>query len=186
MGDFFLSADKWLFYAINRGWSNPITDFLMPVITNIKSWLPVIVAALAYAFYKDKRKAVILIFAMAIMIAISDQTSSNLVKGLVGRLRPCRELGGVHLLTGCGPGKSFPSSHAANCFAAATLLTYFYRKQRVTFYSIASLIALSRVFVGVHYPFDIICGAFLGTALALGFIYVLKKIGGRWPGLDVN
>jgi undecaprenyl-diphosphatase len=83
-------------------------------------------------------------------------------------------------LVGCGPGKSFPSSHATNNFALATILTYYFRKYRYWFYSIAALVAFSRVYVGVHYPIDISAGAILGTSVGLLFTLIATKIDKKW------
>jgi undecaprenyl-diphosphatase len=67
----------------------------------------------------------------------------------------------------CGAGKSFPSSHASNNFFAATALSSYFPRGKYFFYTIATLIALSRVFVGVHYPIDITTGAILGTMIGI-------------------
>jgi undecaprenyl-diphosphatase len=82
----------------------------------------------------------------------------------------------INLLVSCGTGKSFPSSHAANNFFAAFILSFFYKKNPWVFYTTASLIAISRVVVGVHYPFDVIGGAIIGTAIALLLRLILVEL----------
>jgi undecaprenyl-diphosphatase len=100
----------------------------------------------------------------------------NELKGLIGRLRPCHTLGDINLLVKCGSGKAFPSLHSANSFALAFILTRFFRQNAWIFYTLASLIALSRVIVGVHYPLDILGGAILGTLIAFFVTYMFKSV----------
>jgi undecaprenyl-diphosphatase len=91
----------------------------------------------------------------------------------------------VHLLVHCGGGKSFPSSHAANNFGAATILTYFYRKIAWIFFSLAALVAFSRVYVGVHYPFDVLAGAILGMAIS-AILLLIYWVYLSWQGKQVE
>ena len=104
---------------------------------------------------KRGRTAALLV---VLVIVCSDQLSSFVIKPLVNRPRPCHTVEGVpvvenvHLLVGCGGGKSFPSSHAVNNFAVATLFAFFYKRARVWLFLWAFLVAFSRVAVGVHFP----------------------------------
>lgn len=193
-----IQLDKSLFYFINVTLSNPVTDFLMPIITNGRYWLPVYIALFIYLiffnhiknqeyinrnnnynFFKNLIIYNKLGIAIAIILALSailaDQISANLIKDIVGRLRPCKELENINLLVNCGAGKSFPSAHATNNFAAAVTLSYFFRKYIYIFITIAALVALSRVFVGVHYPVDITAGAILGTLISFSLIIIFNK-----------
>lgn len=193
-----IQFDKSLFYFINVTLSNPVTDFLMPIITNGRYWLPVYIALFIYLLFFNHIKNQeyinrnnnynffknLIIFnklgiAIAIILALSailaDQISANLIKDIVGRLRPCKELENINLLVNCGAGKSFPSAHATNNFAAAVTLSYFFRKYIYIFITIAALVALSRVFVGVHYPVDITAGAILGTLISFSLIIIFNK-----------
>jgi undecaprenyl-diphosphatase len=107
------------------------------------------------------------------LLFLTDKVSSALIKDLVARPRPCHQVNGVafiqgiHLLVGCGPGYSFPSSHAVNNFGVGTLFARYYPRWKWYFLGWAALIALSRPAVGVHYPSDILGGALIGTLLAL-------------------
>jgi len=115
------------------------------------------------------------------------------VKQLVQRPRPCHTVNGVpvvadvHLIAGCGSGKSFPSSHAVNNFAVATLFAFYYRRLRYGVYGWAALVALSRVFMGVHYPSDIVGGALIGTLLCYVIVYSWTAACRRWwPSIAVS
>jgi undecaprenyl-diphosphatase len=168
--------DTNLFYFINSTIANPVFDKMMPFITEVSSWLLLYIFFISFLLWKGGTKGRIAVLALAVVILITDQVSSHIIKELVGRLRPCHELDGVRLLVGCGGGKSFPSSHAANNFAAAVVLSFFYKQYKWIFFTIASMVALSRVYIGVHYPLDIIGGAIIGTIFGLIVILITKLI----------
>ena len=109
-----------------------------------------------------------------------DEFNSFLLKDLFSRLRPCQVLDNVRLLMPCGGGKSFPSSHAANNFAAAVVLSYFYKQYKWVYFSFAITISYSRVYVGVHYPFDVFGGIIFGVGIGLLFVYLWKIISEKW------
>jgi undecaprenyl-diphosphatase len=115
-----------------------------------------------------------------IAIGITDPTTHYILKTLFGRLRPCHVIDGLRLIAGCGGLYSMPSNHAVNSFAAAGILTYFYRRIWYLFLAVASIIGLSRVYLGKHYPSDIAVGALFGIVFAALVIMVaaglLKKL----------
>jgi undecaprenyl-diphosphatase len=136
------------------------------------------------AFIKD-RKAWILLILAALVILLTDTISAQVIKPLVGRLRPCNDPGfkdSVRLLVHCGSGFSFLSSHATNHFGLAILFIQYFRKWfsskwlTIVFLLWAVSIAFSQVYVGVHYPFDVICGALLGMGLAYLVWHVYLRI----------
>jgi undecaprenyl-diphosphatase len=91
------------------------------------------------------------------------------------------------MLVDCGPGKSFPSSHAVNSFAVATLLSTYYRRWQWWFFGWAALVALSRPAVGVHYPSDILGGAAIGACVALALIVLWTQAARKFfPRLAVG
>ncbi len=132
-----------------------------------------------FLFFKSGRTGKITAITLIITIIISDQLSSTFIKEWVGRIRPCHALDNVRLLVDCGGGKSFPSSHAVNNFAAAYVITYFFQKNYVFFYIIAAIMAYSRVYVGVHYPSDILAGAVIGIMVAFLTTKVIKILDER-------
>jgi len=112
-------------------------------------------------------------------VILTDQTASHLLKPLFERPRPCHELSQIdlsqiNLLVGCGGGLSMPSSHAANAIGQAALFATTIRQTRWYLYFSAILIAISRVFVGVHYPGDILIGAVVGVVFGLLAAYVFE------------
>ncbi|MBM3318975.1 MAG: phosphatase PAP2 family protein, partial [Candidatus Eisenbacteria bacterium] len=101
------------------------------------------------------------VLAMAVAILLTDQLSSAVVKPLVGRTRPCFAVAEVEALVRQARSASFPSSHAANSFGVATLLWLGFPRWRWAALALASLVSFSRIYVGVHYPSDVLAGAAL-------------------------
>jgi undecaprenyl-diphosphatase len=176
MVDFLYNIDVQIFFFINKTLANPFTDFFMPFITDINHWKIFYVIMFLYLMIAGGRKGRIVGISLLLLVTVSDQLSSNLVKHTVERIRPCNVLQGVHLLVGATQSFSFPSSHAVNNFAGAVFLSHFYPKFKISFYIGASLMALSRVFVGVHYPSDVLGGMIIGIVIGLFFVYVWDTI----------
>ncbi len=157
-------VDRAVFFFINQTLANPITDFARPLIKSdlhLKIFYGIILLVILWK--GDNRLRWSALFSL-IVVALSDQLSSAVLKPLIARPRPCWELD-VHLLVGCGSGFSLPSSHAANLFAQAWLYKTIRPSSAKYLVPLAIVVALSRVFVGVHYPFDILAGAALGTVI---------------------
>ncbi|HOP07713.1 MAG TPA: phosphatase PAP2 family protein [candidate division Zixibacteria bacterium] len=165
MLEFLDSLDKTLFVFVNFYLANPVTDFIMPILTS--DYLLRIgygIAMLAVLIWGDRRLRWLVLVSL-IVLTVTDQTSSQFLKKLIERPRPCHVLSQVHLLVGCGGGFSMPSSHAANAFAQAALFALTTRTAKYWLVPTAALVALSRIFVGVHYPFDVLAGATLGWGI---------------------
>jgi undecaprenyl-diphosphatase len=165
MIEYLNTLDVKCFYFINSSLSNLVFDYLMPFLTDLnkqKMVLAFIIALLIWMIFRGNRNVRIAALCLIITIIISDQLSSSIIKYLFERPRPCRALTNVHLLVSCGSGYSFPSSHAVNNFAGALILAYFIPRYKWWFFAFASIIAFSRVYVGVHYPSDVIGGSVIG------------------------
>jgi len=136
----------------------------------------------------DNRVRLAVVFSL-VTVTVTDQLSSTFLKPLIERPRPCWNME-VHLLVGCGSGFSMPSSHAANLFGQAYFFRYVVPATGRYLIPLAIVVALSRVFVGVHYPADIIVGAALGTLAGAGigrtyaYIFDRRKKKKNKEGID--
>ncbi|MFA7326381.1 MAG: phosphatase PAP2 family protein [Candidatus Kapaibacterium sp.] len=170
-----LELDKQIFIFINSGLANPVTDFLMPYITEFKVWLPLYLFGILYLLYRFKIKGLYILGVLLLAVGLCDLINAQLLKEYFARVRPCRALDEVNLLIHCGGGLSFPSNHAVNNFAAATVLSSYFMRKRVILFFLASLVALSRVFVGVHYFADITAGAIEGILIGSLIVLLFKQ-----------
>lgn len=169
MLEFLDTLDTSLFFIINRDLQNALFDGFMPFITNKEHWYPVFLVIIVGLLWKGGKKGRIVVGLLIPVIVLSDQISASLIKPFFDRMRPCeamQELEMVNMLIGLKTSPSFPSSHAANSFAAATFFAHYYPRFRWIYFAIAVVIAYSRVYVGVHYPFDVLVGALLGVCCA--------------------
>lgn len=164
------ALDKDLFLFLN-GKHNSFFDFLMYWISDKLIWIP-FYALLAYLIYSrlGLKALVFSIITIAIIITITDQAALHLFKNTFERYRPCHneELKNViHLVNGkCGGKYGFVSSHAANSFGLAVFIGLMLKNKVRLFFALmllwAVIVSYSRVYLGVHYPSDIICGGLLG------------------------
>ncbi len=173
--------DTQLFLFLNEN-HNAFWDNFFWVFTHLLVWIPTLVAILYVLIRSKKQDAIWIILAMALTILIADQVSSGILKPWVARLRPSREPsleGLVHIVRGYTGGKfGFVSSHAANSIGIALFTSLIFRNKFFTLsiFSWAILNAYSRIYLGVHYPLDIICGAIIGILAALTSFYLLKRL----------
>ncbi|MCU0452163.1 MAG: phosphatase PAP2 family protein [Bacteroidetes bacterium] len=171
--------DVWLFHMLNGTWTNPFFDVAMPFVTDLnkQSWMLAFIAALiVWALWRGGTRGRQAVLVLTLTILIMDQFSSAVLKDLFLRPRPCHELTDVRLLVSCGAGKSFPSSHAVNTFAGAVVLGFFYPRAWWYLLGYGALVAYSRIYVGVHYPFDVIGGGIIGAAGAALILWVSGNV----------
>lgn len=168
---FFNQIDHSLFIWLNS-YHNPNLDWIMVAISNSKTWIPFYLF-LVYLIFKSnsKNKAIIYVIITLISVGLSDFIASGILKPFFVRFRPCHtdSLKGIMILVGdCGGKFGFVSSHASTSFALAfSILFIFKRKYKLYIYMIlwAIMVSYSRIYLGVHFPIDILCGAFLGIIL---------------------
>jgi undecaprenyl-diphosphatase len=189
MSDLLLSADRALFVFLNVDLATRAGDVLWPLITDYDRLILVralLLSAWLVLLWKGGTRGRTAAVMLIPLLVISDQLSSTVIKELVGRARPCHTAGGVpiipevHLLVTCGGGKSFPSSHAVNNFAVAAMLSTYYRRWTWAFFTWAGVVGLSRIFVGVHYPSDVLGGAAIGVIVGLVCVWTWRVVAGRW------
>jgi membrane-associated phospholipid phosphatase len=175
--------DTQCFLKINTSWTNAFADFFMPLVRDQRTWYPLYAFLLIYAIVKFKWKAVPFILLGVATVGLSDSISSHVLKDMVGRVRPCHEdmlIGIMKLRVGyCPNSGSFTSSHAANHFSLATFFYFVlkpcFKKWGVLFFLWAGLISYAQVYVGVHYPGDVLGGAILGILIGSGTAYLFKR-----------
>ncbi len=162
----FPTWDSDLFQLINQA-HQPWLDQPMVIISGKLTWIP-LYAFLIYLLYKEhKSKVWKTILYLISTVIFADQVSSSILKPLFKRLRPCHVeafQSWIHLPDGCGGLYGFCSSHSANAFAVA-IGFYLVSKNRLmgTILIVwATLIAYSRIYLGAHYPLDVIMGAIVG------------------------
>lgn len=173
MIDYLLHIDVALFYAVNGGWHPAWLDWLMVQLTSSVNWRPIWIAGILWLLIKGNREGRICAVILVVTVAAMDQLSSHLLKETIQRLRPYEALQNVTQLVGSGGG-SFPSNHALNNAAAAVVLSAYYRKLTWLWVAIALLIGFSRVYVGVHYPSDVLGGFVIGGLVGWGAALALR------------
>ena len=167
--------DEYLFRLINStGWQK--MDEVMILISSKWFWIPLYIFIL-YTLYKTFQKDFFkVLFSLGILIFLADFGSVQLFKEIFQRARPCHLLEEIRVVNGCGGPFGFVSSHAANSFSIAFFISLLLRKYWwfVNLFSWAVLIGFSRIYLGVHYPFDILGGMFWGLFVSLLAYYIYK------------
>ena len=176
--------DTNLFLFLN-GLHNPFFDGVMNGVSNKFLWIPLYLF-IGFLIFKnfELRAGVLIVLCIVLLIVCSDQITAHWIKIWVARPRPCHNLfiaHRVHLVNNhCGGKFGFVSSHASSSFAFAifSLLVFNKRLPAMKYILIAYAISVSysRIYLGVHYPGDVICGALFGSILALGMFSIFKKI----------
>jgi len=187
-----MEINRILFYFINHNLQNSFFDFLMPIITNLGA-LPTVLAIcliiLIYGIMKKNKRIIHLAIIGLIGLAFTDSIISA-IKIIVAEPRPFVNLNNVHLLVGENDSFSFPSGHSGNIFAIATVLglswSFKIKNNSIKLVwlliPMATVVGFSRIYVGVHYPFDVLVGSIIG--IIMGIIAI--KIGKNYLFIDKN
>lgn len=181
-------ADTQIFLALN-GLHTPWADTFMYWVTQRNTWIPLYALLVIWLIWQYKQRAAGMIASLILTIVVADQTASTLLKPNIQRLRPCHVTylqNKVHLVVeSCGGTYGFASSHAANSFGlamavwlvcrAAGPLSNPYKKYLWWFFPWAAVVSYSRIYVGVHYPFDVLAGALIGCGAAYLSVWAVQK-----------
>lgn len=185
--NFITNIDTELFLFLNGlhvDWLDPVMTFISGKIT----WAPFYLVLLFLVIKNYKKQSILIVIGIILLIVCSDQISSGIFKPIFERPRPChneaiKDL--VYLPTGhCGGAYGFISSHACNCFALATFITHilkrYYRKIAWVMFVWAAMVAYSRIYMGVHYPGDVLVGAAVGVVVGIvvskGYEWVYNRV----------
>lgn len=171
MESFFYSIDLSVFYFFNHTLSTPFLDRLFSIITDVNNWFITYIILWGILIAKGGKRGRIAAVLVILLVTLCDQTGHNILKEIFERIRPCNALPDALAPMGCSGTYSFPSNHALNNFAVAVFFYRLYPKYVYPLFIAASLIAVSRVYLGVHYPSDIIAGAVIGSGIGFLFAY---------------
>jgi undecaprenyl-diphosphatase len=174
---------EWLL-AINS-WNSPFWDKTMWLLTGGLFWIPFYLMLTGYFIWKFKKRAILIILFAAAGFGMSDFVSVEVFKDVFMRLRPSNDPVTAHLIHVVNDYRGglygFISSHAANTFMVAVFTLQVARKPwfTVIVFLWALIMCYTRLYLGVHYPGDIICGAIVGSGLAIGWFKIWQKTD-RW------
>lgn len=182
MFEFFQRLDEWIVLFFQDSIRLPFLDAIMIFMSYIGYggiiWIVVSLSLMTHK--RARRTAVVALVAMALCYAFNDLA----MKHLVNRPRPFETIPGLTVLTFRPISYSFPSGHACSSFAAAFILSKGLGRKGAVAYILAALIAISRVYVGVHYASDVLVGAIIGTLGALAMWVLCRKNGIIRPHLN--
>lgn len=181
--EYIVNLDQHFFFFINQNLRNQFFDFVMPYLRDKNFWIPLYAVLVAYFIWKFRKQSWIALVMATVTVVATDQIASSIIKPLVHRHRPCNDpllANYVHMLVDCGSGFSFVSSHAANHFGIACFLIVLLKNKFRWIVPAALmwalLISFAQVYVGLHFPLDVICGGILGICIGTATGRICKSI----------
>jgi undecaprenyl-diphosphatase len=173
------------FRVLNTALANPVLDAVMVFVSSKYTWIAVGAALLGVAIRRRSRKLVTFCIVLGLSIGLVDFVTYNAIKPLFARERPCRQFTDERLLQQwCGGDYGFPSNHAANGMAATVLVgRSFGRKWALWALAVTALVGFSRIYIGVHFPGDVLGGFFVGAVLGFCCDLLRRRLGpalARW------
>ena len=176
--------DREIFLFLN-GINHPFIDYLMYYITDTEFWFPFYLALLGFLIIKFRGDSIPMIMAILLAVGINDLITSGFMKPFFERLRPCHDptlTGLVHLIDNCGLPFGFASGHASNSFGIATIFWLIMKDHQVRIgwlFIWAAVVAYSRIYVGVHFPADVIVGSGIGIFVSTLVFSIYRKYAER-------
>ena len=206
--------DQFLFSLINSQGATPALDRLMAVLSCLPFWMPLLVLALVVTAVRGGFKARAMVLVLLVTVGVTDGVVVNGLKHWANRPRPhqVEEVRVVDLakttprflaialpvvvriskpVVGPITGRSFPSGHTTDNFAAAAVLALFYRRRGWLYFLVAAAVGYSRIYTGAHWPSDVVVSMFLGTGLGVLAVALAEGTWSRWgarvaPGWHVR
>lgn len=181
MLEWILQLDHSIFYFINGSLSNSLFDSVMPAITDLhkQSWFKLVAPIFLFLLFRHRfgaKKASLVIVGLVLSLGVSDFVGNVAFKKTIQRARPGDNPQVHAIVRSPYGGYSFMSNHATNMFNLATYTSQIIPGSGLFLYPVASVIAFSRVYNGVHFPTDVLCGGLLGSFWGFLFSFGLKKI----------
>ncbi|MSU33760.1 MAG: phosphatase PAP2 family protein [Pedosphaera sp.] len=180
----FQTFDPTVFHWVNQVWTNPVFDLLMPFLSGNRFFVPCAVLLLGLIAWRGGRRARCFLIVLFLSVAIGETIITGPLKKGFGRLRPFLTESEIRLLVGRGPSFAMPSGHAAIWAAAAAVTAWFYRRSPRYMVPLAGAIGYSRMYVGVHWPTDVLAGWLIGTAHGWTFAWLIeglwRRVGREW------
>ena len=182
-----INWDKELFRWVHCTLANNVFDWLMPILREAKTWIPLYLLFAFLAIKNYKIKGLYIALATALIVVLCDRFSAGLMKPFFERLRPCHEpslAAHIRHVIDCGGQYGFISSHATNHFGLAVMFTWFFKKiatkdiafANCIFYVWAGLISFAQVYVGKHYVGDVLIGAICGLLIGKIILTIFTKM----------
>lgn len=178
-----IDTDKSIFFFLN-GMHSPYWDVVMALFTRTESWLLFYATLIFFIIRKYRMKSILILLMIALCIVVSDQFS-GLIKDLVQRLRPTHDPsmeGLVHNVLSKGGLYGYFSSHAANTFSVAVFTSFLFsnRAYTILIFIWAVTVSYTRIYLGVHFPFDVLTGIIVGSAIGYGLFRLMIYLDRRF------
>ena len=184
MMEFLADLDRRLLLYLNH-LNTPLLDEIMFLVSDKLIWIPLYAVLVYFVIKKFGNESWAPLLAIAIMIIVSDQTNTAILKPLFQRLRPSREpaiAGMVHIVKNYKGGLyGFASSHASNTFATAIFFFSVFRKTHpwmILLFAWAAIVSYSRIYLGLHYPGDVLGGLVVGCLSAVAGLKINDWLSG--------
>jgi undecaprenyl-diphosphatase len=199
--------DQVIFHLINERWTSPALDLFMAAISNLKIWIPVLIALVLYALVFGGFKGRALVFCLLVTLVSAEQLLVRPLKSAIDRRRP-KQVQAVRMvqLERASPefmtlfkkptirfsdhtdqaksGPSFPSGHTTDNVIIATICTLFFRRWGWLYFFVAAAVGYSRMYLGAHWPSDVVATSFMAGGYALLMTALLeilwRRLGPRW------